>query len=182
MNKNKLLLLGIIFLIVAVSSGSYQIYFWVISDYNYEKDILYNWNLADKSSTLEAKAEYINKFIEALQRTPMSEYNAIFLKTPDNNVQNNINAVITLRDRLNEIKGMNPESFEYQTAIQQITAQEQGEADKMLSMINGGYLLKNYPIIWGWYGVVFMFLWFSLFLIGIIFVTMGKLTEEGSYY
>lgn len=173
-------ILGLTITIIGVLLFIYLIGTVVYASYKYERDILYNWNLADKSSTLDAKSDYMNKFIIALESQDFSEYNAIFLKTPDNYVQNNINAVKTLRDRLNEIKGLDPNSFEYQTAIQQITAQEQGEAYEMMSIIRGGWILKNYPLIWDWISALVTL--FSLVLImgGILLIAWDKFFDSSA--
>jgi hypothetical protein len=94
------------------------------------------------------------------------EYNAIFLKTPDNSFDNNFEALVTLEKRLEKIKDMNESSFEYQTAIQQITAQEQGEANKMLSILKGTYFKINAFILWNWIG------WINILII-VLFAILG---------
>lgn len=121
--------------------------------YRWERDIGSYWTLADKQSTIAAKAVYIEKFVVAIEKEKITGYNAVIFKTPDNDVSKNVEALKTLRDRLNEIKNLNPESFAYQTAIQQITAQEQGEAQGMISQIQGCWLLHNgYWYVWNWIG------------------------------
>ena len=74
------------------------------------------------------------------------DYNAIFFKTPDNSFDKNLEALQSLKTRLDEIQKMNVTSFKYQTAIQQITAQEKGEAQAMLAVFSG----KNYIFLWEW--------------------------------
>jgi hypothetical protein len=91
-------------------------------------------------------------------------YNAIFLKTPDNSFDENLIAIKTLQSRLKEISLMDVKSFEYQTAIQQITAQEQGEAQPMLQTFKQTWYLVHYPYLWNWIAVV-----------QIIFVVIGGL-------
>jgi hypothetical protein len=76
------------------------------------------------------------------------------LKTPDNSFETNYEAVISLRDRLQDISKMNETDFAYQTAIQQITAQEQGEAQQLLTELHGCYILQSYPYLWNWYTVI----------------------------
>lgn len=146
MNKG----LGNILIVIGILMILFLLIMSYISNYIYEKNISYAWKLADKSSSLDAKSKYIDEFINNLEREKFSEYNALILKTPDNNIQNNINAINTLRNRLNEIKDLDPESFAYQTAIQQITEQEQGEAYEMLSVIREGWILNNYFYLWNW--------------------------------
>jgi ABC-type antimicrobial peptide transport system permease subunit len=140
----------------------------VISNYQYTKRYKYAWNLADKASTIEAKSKYINEFVEGLVKDKdlrFAEYDALILKTDDNSFQKNLEALQTLQSRLNTIKTMDEQSFAYQTAIQQITAQEQGEAQKLLSVISECYLLRNYPMVWGWFG--------ALNVVGIVILIVG---------
>lgn len=167
--------IGIIFCIIAVSFMGLQIALFIYSDYRFDNEISYAWELADKSSTLEIKSKYIKEFISNLDKSDFSEYNALFLKTPDNNVQNNINAVRSLNNRLDEIKDLDPESFAYQTAIQQITEQEQGQAQEMLNVIYGGWILGNgYFIVWEWIGVLFFSLSGVILSLGIIFIVINE--------
>src|SRR5687768_15835608 len=98
------------------------------ANYEYEGKIGSYWSLADKASTIPQKAEYIDKFVKAIEKEKLAEHNALIYPTLDNETASNIRALKSLQSRLHEIKGMDPRSFEYQTAIQQITAQEQGEA------------------------------------------------------
>lgn len=127
--------------------------------YTYENKYGQLWELADKSSTISAKYSYINEFVIALEKGytngDFADYNATFLQTPNNSFQKNLEALKTLSERLGEIREMNPSSFEYNTAIQQITAQEQGEADAILAVFKGCYNRENYPITWGWIGNIF---------------------------
>ena len=122
------------------------------ADYEFENKYAYSWNLADKSSTIEAKYTYITEFVELLNsnKDDFASHNAVWLKTKDNSFDYNLKAITTLRDRLSEIKGMNTSSFEYNTAIQQITAQEQGEAHALINTLKDCYVLQNYFIVWGW--------------------------------
>ncbi len=156
------LILAVLILITAISirfKGSYE----------YERDIGSEWSLADKSSTISAKSEHINRFVAALEREGLSgEYDAIFLYTQNNSFDANFAALKTLQQRLREIEGMSPSSFEYQTAIQQITAQEQGEAQEMLSVFNGVWWKINYFLMWDWVGQM-------VFLVGITLLIVGAI-------
>lgn len=148
--------LFIIFVIAAIF-GITQLVCDAIGSWRFEKDYLQHWNLADKSSTLEAKQKFVQTFVASLEfgfmEGEFSTHNALFLKTPNNEFQANLEAVRTLAKRLDEIQDMDPNSFEYNTAIQQITAQEQGEAERLLSVFKGCYFLHNYIICWEWIGV-----------------------------
>lgn len=99
------------------------------------------WTQADRSSTVEAKSEYVGKFVDALEegnsKGEFASYNALWKQTPQNSFKLNLEALKSLKERLDDIKEMDPKSFEYNTAIQQITQQEQGEAGPMLEVFQG---------------------------------------------
>jgi hypothetical protein len=68
---------------------------------------------------------------------------------------------------LNEVQGMDVTSFAYQTSIQQITQQEQGEADHLMETLAGGWKLHGgYWYVWDWIG----------FLIGLGLIFFGCLS------
>lgn len=140
----------------------------VLTGYRYEKEFGYMWELADKSSTIPAKAKYISDFVVALDKhsDEFEEYDAIWLKTPNNSFKSNLDALKTLNKRLSEISSMNVKDFSYQMAIQQITAQEQGEAKNLISVINGCYYLHNAFPVWGWIGVLLVISSVLLIFIG----------------
>lgn len=140
--------LGIILLTVGIILLGSYITYAVYSNFNWDNAVYSNWNLSDKSSTLQAKADYMDKFVLALQSNNLADNDALIWKTADNNCQNNINAVITLRDRLTQIKGMDETSFQYQQAIQQITSQEQGEASTMIQTLHGCYNKTHFYFLW----------------------------------
>jgi hypothetical protein len=96
-----------------------------------------------------------------------SSHNALFLKTDDNSFSKNLEALRTLNTRLEELSKMDPNSFQYNTAIQQITQQEQGEAGAMLNVFEGCYYLSNYPVVWGWIGCVLGVVLCSIGFLGI---------------
>lgn len=142
----------------------------VYGSYKYEQKYLYHWELADKSSTIEAKQKHIEKFVDSLEtgknNKDFTAYGGLFLQTPSNSFRENMNALNTLNQRLNEIKEMNPSSFEYNTAIQQITAQEQGEASSMLDVFQTCYMLANYPYTHVLFGVIIAVIGFFMTVIG----------------
>jgi hypothetical protein len=123
----------------------------VRTSYQYEREIYSYWSLADKSSTITAKTHYVDQFVQVLEQQGLNgDYNAILYPTPDNSFDLNLQALKTLQGRLREIERMNVTSFEYQTAIQQITAQEQGEAKQMLDVFEGAWYKRHHPMLWDW--------------------------------
>ncbi len=130
----------------------------ISGNYRFEKTYLSEWELADKSSTIQAKREHIGLFLAALKdgrdSGQFASHNAIWMKTDNNGFSKNLAALESLSGRLDEIQAMDPKSFEYNTAIQQITAQEQGEAHRMIGVFDGCFKLSQYPMAWDWICVV----------------------------
>lgn len=142
---------------------------FVIGSYQYDKEIGSYWKLADKSSTVLEKAKQIDKFVGALEKVNLrGGYDAIFLKTPNNSFDSNFEALKTLQQRLHEIKYMDVSSFEYQTAMQQITAQEQGGAFDMLRVFKGIWWKEYCILLWNWIAWIQILLACSITLIGFI--------------
>ena len=173
MARKGLLAIGIVLLSLALLMSVIVIVILIQAEYSFNTNFKSYWELSDRSSTLSAKEQYINQFVDALQknRDKFEDYDAVFLKTPQNSFDNNLKAVITLRDRLKDIQQMNETSFEYQTAIQQITAQEQGEADAMMSDIQGCYFLKSYPFIWDWFMIIELLIVVIMTILGTFCIT-----------
>lgn len=164
---------GIILVILALVAIVWQIKSGVSSYYEYNKDILSYWNLSDKSSTIPEKSKYIKQFVAALEKSKHSDYDAVFLTTPDNSFVKNIEALKSLEKRLSEIQDMKVTSPEYQWAIQQITAQEQGEAKKMLDIFDGCWTKENYAITWNWIAFLFSISYIFLLIIGGCLIAVG---------
>lgn len=130
-----------------------QLYIAIPAYYQYQREIESYWEIADKSSTIAKKSEYVDKYVAAIEAQHFEgEYNAVLYPTLDNSYEGNMEALKTLQARLKEIQNMDVSSFQYQTAIQQITAQEQGEADKMLSQFRGLWWKRHHFFLWDWVG------------------------------
>ena len=147
--------------------------FNIIADYKYSQRFLYAWNLSDKSSTIDAKFKYINEFVTNIEenRKEFADNSAIVFTTPNNSFDKNLDAVKSLRDRLASIQKMDPASFQYNTAIQQITAQEQGEAGTMISVLQSCFFLSQYPSVWNWIGVLVCLFASILVIWGVLIMT-----------
>lgn len=156
-----LVVLVCVFVILDITIG---VYGW----YRYSRDIGSYWSLAEKASTINQKADYIDKFVQALEGQGMSgQYNAVFFQTPDNSFDKNMEALKSLQTRLCEIKTMDITSFQYQTAIQQITAQEQGEANEMMGVFRGIWWKTHYLLLWNWMLIVNVCVLFLLGMVGV---------------
>lgn len=163
-------LFGILLILCGIGITINMIIMFVQADYHYENDFKANWDLADKSSTIAQKSEYIDKFVEALDNSGLHGTNdALIWKTNNNSFDTNFKALKSLQSRLDEIKGMDESSLAYQTAIQQITAQEQGQADEMLSVFEGCWTKVHYYWLWNPFLVLLQIISiFLLFVLGVI--------------
>lgn len=157
--------IGIVLVILASLGVITWIGFGVYANYQWSNTTESNWNLADKASTIQVKADYIDKFVAALKNGNLADNNALIWKTADNNCQNNINAVSTLKQRLDEIKTMDVSSFQYQQAISQITEQEQGQSEKLTGTLSGCWFKTNHYFLWN---QILALLYFVLITLGFI--------------
>jgi hypothetical protein len=163
---------GIVLLVVALIVLGLDIYNGIYGSYQYENQFESYWSLADKASTIPQKSQYIDRFISALEAGGFAgKFNAVMLQTPDNSFDKNLEAIKSLQLRLHEIEKMDVTSFQYQAAIQQITAQEQGEAKAMLHVFSGIWWKENHFFLWNWVGVLQVILMIAVvcvagFLIG----------------
>jgi hypothetical protein len=167
-NNNTRNVLGVLFAFVAalilIADGT----FTVLGNYEYSKSIESYWSLADKASTIPQKSTYIDKFVAALEASSLQgQHNAVVLDTPDNSFDSNLEALKTLQTRLHEIAGMDVTSFQYQTAIQQITGQEQGEAHHLLGIFEGCWWKVHHFFLWGWVGCINVLGSIILFIVGL---------------
>lgn len=177
--------IGTFFIIVGCFLAGMQIYQNVVVNYKWENNYANHWSLADKSSTIPAKQQHVKDFVDALENGnkagQFASYNAIIFQTPNNNFRANLTALETLAQRLEEIQGMDTKSFEYNTAIQQITAQEQGEAHALIYVLEGCYVLASYPLVWYWLGGIFIGLEVFLIIVGICFFLFPQ-TQRQFYF
>lgn len=173
--------IGAILIVLGLILFVNQVRLEIVSKYAYEKTYGNLWSLADKSSTIPAKQDYINKFVTVLkagkEKGDFSDYNAMWLKTPDNQFDANLKALETLAGRLKEIQNMDPTSFQYNTAIQQITAQEQGEAHALMGVFSGCYFMASWFLVWGWVGAVMMIGSIVVFLVGILVAFWEEISD-----
>lgn len=156
-----LIFAGILFFI---SRSAYRMY----ANYQFANTVGYNWTLADRASTIAQKSEYIDKFVLALESSGLDGLNcSLIFPTPSREFDNNLKSLKSLQSRLKKISSMDENDFAYQTAMQQITAQEQGEATEMIDIFNSCWHRKNYYTLWSpWYFWGFLTLQFLLIFIG----------------
>lgn len=165
---------GVLFCTLAVVLLVWGIAAEVLADYEYDNQIGSFWSLSEKASTLDQKSAYLDQFVSAIENARLTGNNAIFLKTPDNSIEQNMVALHSLQSRMHEIKTMDVQSFQYQQAISQITAQEQGEAAHLLDVIEGVWYLNHHIFLWSWVDFI---KWIALLLLG----TVGAVIAVTSY-
>lgn len=137
-----LLIISIIFIAIWITVGVRANYEWNSNYYSY-------WSLGVKASTIEQKSQYIDRFVTALQTAGLQGSNdALFFPTADNSFDSNFQALQSLQGRLHEIQKMDESSFQYQTAIQQITSQEQDDAGDMLNVLSGTWWKVHHYFLW----------------------------------
>lgn len=161
----------VVFLLLLIALGATVFYIHAIvkANYEYNNTIKSSWDLADKASTIAQKSDYIDQFVAKLEASGLQgTNNALYFPTPDNSFDKNLEAVKSLQSRLHSVKTMDENSFAYQTAIQQITAQEQGEADNMLSVFSGSWWKVHHYYLWnGW--------WTLTIVLGLIALWVGMI-------
>lgn len=150
-------------LVFAISRG---IFHWNVNR-TYKSEIGSYWDLSDRASTIVQKSEYLNKFVEALEKCKLDGvHDALFYPNDENDFTQNMKALKSLQKRLQDISTMDENSFAYQTAMQQITAQEQGEAHGLLDNLYGCWEKQNYYTAWnGWICLGFLIL--QILMVGI---------------
>jgi hypothetical protein len=149
----------------------------ISASYGYSKQYSANWELADKSSTIQKKSDYINKFVLSLEQSGLQGSNgAMFLKTDNTSFDSNMDALKSLQGRLDTIKTLDENSFAYQTAIQQITAQEQGEAQSMLSVFRACWMKVHHYLFWN------EFLILGMILLGVGLIIGGSVALDDYNY
>ncbi len=147
---------------------------------NYQKrinNLTGYWDMADKTSTIEKKSEYLDKYVNAIETLKLNEgHSVIVFKNYNNYMPNNYDAILSLQKRLYEIKKLNIGSLEYQMAIQQITQQEWSEATNLIEEFSLKYNNKHAFFTLGFGG---SFVCISLlFFIAICWMCVKNSTEE----
>jgi hypothetical protein len=171
---------GVVLLVFALILGICNIVALVGASYDYERMIESSWNLADKASTIKQKTANIDQFVAALEASGLKgEHDAIWQFTPNNSFDKNLEAVKSLQQRLHEIEGMDVTSLAYQTAISQITAQEQGEAKKMLEVFEGCWYKVQHPWLWQWKGAINTIVNLVALIMGAIMFFAGGSSSSG---
>ena len=167
-------IIGTLLIILGLGLGIFLGIEGALLNYHYTNQIGNYWTLADRASTVSQKSDYIDQFVQALDKSGLhGSSDALFFYTPENNFDSNFQALQSLQSRLHDIKTMDESSFAYQTAIQQITAQEQGQAGDMLSVFQHCWTKVHYYYLWNeWvlFGLIILIL--GLIIVGITLISI----------
>jgi len=133
------------------------------------------WDLSVKASTLQQKSDYLDQYVSAISdKSKFADNDAIVFPTPNNSYAQNLVALKSLQGRVHQIQGMDETSFAYQTAMQQITAQEQGEAQDLTNTFEGCWYLQNHTALWGW---IDLLIWIGT-IISILVMAVWLATDD----
>lgn len=144
-----------------------SIVFGVINSQKFEEKYGCYWDYSRKSTTLVSKAEYIDKYVSALESSKMrGKYNSLFTKRIQDNFELNLSTLKTYQKRLNDIKDLNPKTPEYQLAMSQITENE--AKYQIPNYMYDIWLRYNHILLWNW--ICFVQVMISIFLIIIGFI------------
>ena len=93
--------------------------------YPYNANIGSYFDLSDKASKLDTKLDYLKQYSNALVESGLNEgQSTVFFQTKETSLEENYKVLQSLIERMEETKEMEINSFEYQTAIKQITEDE----------------------------------------------------------
>jgi hypothetical protein len=157
--------IGAVLILISVIISGFYIFDCVKANYEWNNQYLSYWTLSDKASSIQQKSAYLDQFVSALQASGLQgTQDSIFFPTPDNSFNQNFVALQSLQSRLHDVQTMDPNSFQYNTAIEQITAQEQDGGSAMIQNFSDDWYKVHHYFLWnGWavlgivVGIVLMF-------------------------
>lgn len=125
-------------LVVAIAIPLYAI----PTNYEYDLSIGSFFELSDKASKLDVKLVYLKQYAAALENAGLDTgQTTVFFPTRETSLEENYRVLSSLVTRMEEISGMEIDSFQYQTAMQQITENEYCWFHE--GVFRQGYLLKK---------------------------------------
>ena len=131
-------------------------YAYIYNWYIYDVRIGQYLSLSDDASTAEKKLEYIDKYIASINKYIHRNDARFVFKRERLTCDVQLIVLETLKQRLEETTRMNPESFEYQQAMAQISGQEYGHTlDSINSIIHSCWLRQNLFVVFVlWFGPI----------------------------
>ena len=144
----------------------------IYASYSYDVRMGQYIRLADDSSTAESKLEYLKKFEEVVSSNIFRNEARYVFKKERLTRDKQLKVLSTLQTRLQDAVEMDPLSFEYQTAMQQITGQEFDHAlGEINDIISSCWLRQS--------GFAVFCLWIAWLLCLILFI-IGLVIWENS--
>jgi hypothetical protein len=160
-------LIGILLIIVTVVWIAITMTYGVRSNHEYSRDYKSYWELSHMSSSIDQKSEYLDLFISNLEASGLDgKYNCLKLKTGKNSFDENLLVLKSLQTRLNQLKGMDITSFEFQTA-QQIMNREFSTTNSTLKIFKGIWIKDYNILLWNWVCGIQVLLNVVLFFFGL---------------
>lgn len=154
-----------IILVISILAICLYIIFGVVSHNKYNTNFDANWELSKSAATIEQKSIYIDKFVQAIENGGFDgKFDAIFNPNDNNSYEQNLIALKTLQQRLHELKSLPMTSFDYNTALQQITEQQCKMSNNIIYTFSGIWYKEHYILLWNWICLVGV----CIFIIGII--------------
>lgn len=175
MTVSKARFLGIAFLLFSAVWGMALIVFSVRASYEYDNQIFSYWSLSVKASTLQAKSQYFDQLVQAIQSSHLSGNNALLFKTPDNSYDQNLATLQSAQQRFHDVQSMDPTSFQYSQTMAQISAA--GAAT--MPVFKGLWYKKYYPEFWSWVGTLNMILAVLVFTAGFWMIFLSFVMSRG---
>jgi hypothetical protein len=146
-------------LIISILAIVLYIVFGIISNNKYDTEFGANWQLSKKTATIEQKSVYIDKFVQDIEKGGFGgKFDAIFNPNDNNSYEQNLIALKTLQQRLHELKSLPMTSFDYNTALQQLSEQQGDISSNMIYTFSGIWYKEHYILLWNWIcfvGVIF---------------------------
>ena len=138
-----------------------------MASFPYKKNVESHLGMADDASTAALKLEHLLEYKKSVLKVVKGDDARLIFKTPQTKKAAQIAILDSLIDRVSTTAKMKTDSFEYQTAMNQITGQEfSGTIDSTNKMFFSMYARQN-----GWNAYMWMDgIWLTILLIA-LFIT-----------
>lgn len=158
-----------IIIAIALSVGTYM------ASFSYKQNVESYLSMADDASTASLKLEHLLEYKKSVLKVVKGNDARFIFKTPQTKKAAQMAILDSLIDRVSTTAEMEPDSFEYQTAMNQITGQEfRGTINSTNKMFFGMYSRQN-----GWNS----FLWMNgIWLITLLIVLLAAACFLAEYF
>lgn len=133
-----------------------------LADYFYDKQIGQYLKLADDASTAQIKLQYFYQYRDLASQISRNDAYFIF-KQKQYTRDEQLKILDTLIIRLEDATNMDPQSFEYQQAMYQISGQEFNHTLERINSIFFNAWLRSgmisYWVIWNWLVVILLWIY-----------------------